>query len=151
MKRTICILLVTLSFTGFAGKPTKPTSEGGMLVGIGYSLLVNGEIHSYYKSNPNAHFESAVFYRKNYLNNKLTIKYEYNQKVFSSKFQFNETNHGIAEQVLMGFSAKGRLFKKEPSIRNFELFLGTGLYTILAQRRVPEPFSGLQEIRMGFP
>ena len=150
MKSTICILLVTLSFTGFAQKPTKPTSEGGILVGIGYSGLLNSNINSYYKKITNNHFESAVFYRKNYLNNKLTIKYEYNQKAFTSKFQFNETNHGIAEQGLMGFSAKWKYNKNGIDKRNFELLLGAGLYTILGQRRVPDPFSGLQEIDDGY-
>jgi hypothetical protein len=123
--------------------------ETGLLIGHGFSSILNTNASLYFTDNYNGVFEVSPFYRINFEEAPFSLKFEYTQRTILSEFEFNEDFNARISQAFMGFNVKGSYTKIDPSIRAFEFFGGIGLYT-LAQKRTPNPLSGLRSVDDGF-
>lgn len=148
-KRTALMPLLVVFLLSHAAVAQNKKNEAGLLVGQGLSSLLNSNASSYFTDRYNGVFEVSPFYRINFETAPFSLKFEYTQRTILSEFKFNESFDARISQAFMGFNVKGSYTKRSTAARAFEFFGGFGLYT-LAQKRTPNPLSGLRPVDDGF-
>lgn len=148
-KSLVLFTLLLVFFANHTSTAQKKNNETGLLIGHGFSSILNSDASLYFTDNYNGVFEVSPFYRINFEEPPISLKFEYTQRTILSEFGFNEDFNARISQAYMGLNIKGSYTKLDPSIRAFEFFCGIGLYT-LAQKRIPNPLSDLNSIDDGF-
>lgn len=149
MRKYFVIFCMLFLLANYSTDAQIHSNETGLSIGYGFSSILNSNTSLYFSNNYNGLFEVSPFYRINFDEKPIALKLEYSQRTIFSEIEFNDEFNARASQAYMGINLKCSYTKKNPSIRAFELFWGLGFYT-LAQKRTPNPVSGLNSLDDGF-